>query len=171
MNYSSVLSRVVKTKAGKNALARYRRFWGLKSPPAIKVLDVPGMPKNGVLVGLGRCPALSVANGPRGEATKVKRSRHTGIVATNPSGTRLYILSGKSARRGGSRKLKFLGYAPMTEYIPTKAMEKSGTFKKGKWWQHKHHDNGGKWPKIYKDSAGNIIYAKGTYRVGKWIER
>jgi hypothetical protein len=48
-------------------------------------------------------------------------------------------------------------------------MENAGTFKIGKYWVHEHDDEGGKFPEVYKDGAGNFIYAPGTMRIDEWL--
>lgn len=103
-----------------------------------------------------------------GRATKFKRMRHAGTLACSPNGKKLYILR---SNRGLSKRKKLVGWATTTEYIPTRGIEKAGSFKSGQFWIHKHADDKGKWPKVYRDSNGNYHYGLGTYKVGKWIER
>ena len=169
--YRKQLKQVLGTKEGKAALKRYRAFTGLPYPPEIKVLEMPGpKAKTQVLVGMGYSPEVQVADGPEGQAQKVKKIKGKKLLATDASGRRMFVLSGQNSQ-AEKPELDFLGYAPETHYILTPGEEKAGTFKRGKYWVHEHLDEGGKWPKVYKDQAGNIVYGPGTFTVGKWIRR
>lgn len=164
--YSKYMTEAMRTRSGKKALARYRRFWGIKHPPTVKRYGSGG--KTTVLVGLGRSPAVSIADGPKGRAKKIRRIRHSGTLATDAGGRRLYILKSRG-REPGKKNLKFLGWSPTVEYIPTRAIEKSGSFKRNRHWIHKFGEEGGSWPKIFKDKNGNYVYSKSSFKVGKWI--
>ncbi len=167
---SAAIKRLASTKRGKKALSLHKRFWGIKHPPAIQRLNIPdGKRGQQIVVHLGRSPAIVLADGPRGRQKRIVRRRNKGIVVCDPSGRRLMILSKRSMNGSGPRR--FIGYAVRTEYIPTRAVEKAGTFKKGRHWIHDHHDEGGKWPKVYRDKAGNYHYGPSTLRVGKWMRR
>lgn len=175
--YREMLQRVSKSAGGRKALKKYKKFWGIPYPTNVSQFKIPGnLPGAGgrkgkaVLVGMGRSPMIVLANGPKGKATQIRRFRRKGVAAFNINGNRIYLLSGKQSRRKGS-KLKFIGWAAETHYVPTGPMEKAGTFKKGRYWVHEHHESGGKWPKAYVDSAGNVIYGPGTYRITDWIRR
>jgi hypothetical protein len=165
--YKQALEKVEKTSSGRKALARYRKFWGLEYPTSISQIDIPGVKKGETVVGMGTSPKVILADGPnKKSATRIRQVRGKRILATNTTGTRMYIV-GKGKNSG---KKRFVGWAPETHYVPTKAMEKAGTHKKGKYWVHLHNDDGGKWPKVFQ--AGNaFIYAPGTYRVTDWIRR
>jgi hypothetical protein len=169
--YAEALAKVESTAEGRKALRRYRSFTGLPFPPEIKTLNLPG-PKNKkvVLVGMGKSPEVQLADGDEYNVSKIKKLKGKRIAATDATGKRIYILSGRNAKAEDS-KLKFVGYAPETHYVLTPGEEKAGTFKRGKYWIHSHADSGGKWPKVYQDQVGNFVYGPGTYRVGKWIQR
>ena len=170
-SYDALMARILKMRGGREALKRYRRFWGIKHPPEIRVLNMPGPQKEMVLVGMGKSPALNLADGPEGRHRRKVRRAHKGIVACDASGRRIYILRGRNNSQR-KQKLKRLGHVPVTEYIPTAAIERAGSFKQKKWWIHNHgKSEGGKWPVAYEDQAGNVIYGRGSYRVGKWIEK
>jgi hypothetical protein len=161
-------------REAKQALRRFRKFWGLKRPT--KVLRVPplGVKKRGVLVSMGISPQVVLANGPRkGRGVKIRRIRQKMYAATDSTGKKIFLLKkGKSKLGRAPRgKLKFLGWVPETHYVPTKDLERAGTFKKGAYWTHKHDDKGGRWPKAFVDDRGNLIYKGGTFRVTDWIHR
>jgi hypothetical protein len=167
--YRDMLAQVTRTAKGRAALKRYRAFTGLPFPPEIKLVSLPG-PKNKttVLVGMGKSPALYVADGDKRSGAKGRKVRQKGLLATDASGRRMMILSGRGSK-DSRQKLKYLGRVPRTDYIMTPAEEKAGSKKAHKWWVHEQGESGGNWPKAYRDQAGNVIYAKGTYRVGEWI--
>lgn len=167
MDYQAAYRGLRSRRSGRKVLSRFKRFWGVKDPPKLKVVNSPGGGHID-LVGLGDCPHVNLADGPQGRCKRRWKLKKRGILACNPEGTRLYVLSGKSVP---GKPKKLLGYCPMTEYIPSVEIEKMGSFKKGRHWQHEHNERGGKWPKVYSDGKGNIIYGPGTYTVGKWIER
>lgn len=127
---------------------------------------MPG--KKMVLVGMGISPVLHLADGPsRQKAKRVVHKRHKMILAANVRGTKLWIV-----RKGIPKKpkLRFVGWSPTTDYIAFKD-QRSGR-KGNKYWTHSHNDEGGRWPKVFQDQAGNYHYARGTYRVkGPWIHR
>lgn len=166
MNYETAYRRLKKRRTGRRVLSRFRKFWGVDDPPKLKVIG--SGPGNIDLVDLGTCPHVNLADGPHGRSRRRWKIKKRGILACNPSGTRLYVLSGKTVP---GKPKRFLGYCPMTEYIPSVEIERMGSFKKGRHWQHEHNERGGRWPKLYSDGRGNIIYGRGSYRVGKWIER
>ena len=166
--YHELLSKATRSRKGKDALKRYRKFWGLRAPVALK--DMPG-PKNLTLVGMGSSPAVNLADGPdKKRSKKIIRRRHNGmILATNSAGNRMWIVG----KRGlpAKPRLTFAGWAPVTEYIPTPGMERAGTPKAKKHWVHRHDSGGGRWPKVYRDQSGNIHYGRGTFAVTDWIRR
>lgn len=168
--YSATLARLEKTGKGRKALSLFRRFWGVTTPTAIVTRTVPG-PKRKVrvMVGLGKCPAITLSDGPRGRAKKQRRVTLNGHLACDPSGRHMMIYGGPKFKRKFKRG--FLGFVASTEYIPTRAIENAGSFKARKWWKHEHSDEGGSWPKAHLTNDGNIVYSKGTYTVGKWIRR
>lgn len=157
-------------RASPRARGLLKRFWGVRNAPSIKLISgkLPGIGKNSTLVGLGQSPAVTIADGPKNRHTKIVRKIHHGQLVTNARGKRLFILTGKKPPGG---KLRFIGYAPQTEYVPYKGVETAGSFKKGKHWIHRHDDAGGRWPKVYMDQNGNYVYATGSYKIGKWIEK
>ncbi|NDQ57326.1 MAG: hypothetical protein GZ088_09675 [Acidipila sp.] len=164
--YKADYEEVARTNEGRKALRRYSSFTGLPFPP--EIIRGPGKK---ILVGMGRSPEVQLADGDARSVHKIKRVKQSRkLAATDADGKRIYILN-KSQRRDAGKKLRFAGYAPETHYVLTPGEEKAGTFKKGKYWIHSHSDEGGKWPKAYADQYGNLVYARGTYRVGKWIRR
>lgn len=143
----------------------FSRFWGVKTPPALNEMpDVPGIPKH--LVSLGISPAVTVADGTKRNHSRVFRIVRRGTLAATPDGKRMFILTGKAPKKKGTR---YIGRISQTEYIPHAGIEKSGSFKKGRHWVHEMGEEGGEWPKAYQDDAKNILYARGSYRIGKWI--
>lgn len=164
---AAAIVKATRTKQGKAAAARYKKFWGI--PPA-QVKTYKGAVKGmAVIASLGRSPGMYIANGPLSKATTITRTKHNGTLATDANGRRLMVLVGRHAP--DLKSLKPVGYAASTEYIPTRAMEKAGTFKKGARWIHHHSESGGHWPRLYRDRYGNYVYSTGTYRVGEWIRR
>jgi hypothetical protein len=168
----SALNRAKRTKAFRGAHSVFKRFWGVR-PTALTVRSLPG-PKSKVkiMVSLGKCPALTLANGPKGSATKEQRKRLSGcILACDAAGKKLFVKCSRSRRVRGKGK-RFLGWASVVEYIPTRSIERSGSFKSGKHWVHSFSDDHGKWPKAQEESDGTIALVGGTYRIaGKWLRR
>ena len=160
-----------KLPEGRKALRRYRAMSGLPFPPEIKLIPMPG-PKNKhvALAGVGKSPEVQIADGDERHVRRVRKIKGRGHVATDALGKRIYILRGKNLNASKPR-YKFVGHAPETHYVLSPGEEKAGAFKKGKYWVHSHLDEGGRWPKVFKDQAGNLVYGPGTYRVGKWIRR
>lgn len=157
------------------ALSRYKKFWGLKAPVKVHRIQGPATKKNGYLVGMGNCPVVVLANAKKkGRGVTIRKIRESRVAATDPSGRRIFLLSrgGKSKLgRAAKGKLKFIGWVPETHYIPTRGMERAGTFKKHAHWTHEHNDKGGRWPKAFVDDRGNVIYGRGTYRITDWIRK
>jgi len=169
--YAMEIEDVKKLPDGGKAFKRYQKFWGLPFPTEIKHLEVPGpKDKTIVLVGMGRSPEVQTSTAPKGKKGKKKVSKKNRIAAVDASGKRIWILNGKDSK-AGRQDLQDIGYVPETHYIPTGPMEKAGTFKRGKYWVHKHDDDGGEWPTAKMDQAGNIIYDESTYYVDDWIRR
>jgi hypothetical protein len=165
--YRRLLAMALATAEGRKALARYRKFSGLPWPTEILAIHTPGRRQRRTLVGLGRTPQVVIAR-RRGE--RPMRIRRNGIVTTNASGKRIMVLSGVDNHDSNPR-LQFVGFAAETHYHPTRAQEKAGTSKAGRYWVHKHDEGGGQWPRAFVDQAGNIVYGPGTYRVSNWIRR
>jgi len=152
---------------GRKALARYKKFWGIM-PTQIKVIKMPGpKSKTKYLVGMGRTGQGGKIIKADGSKTKAKGVRWA---ATDAAGKRIFLLSGRDSDAGHA-ELQDVGHAEETHYVPTNAQEDAGTFKKDKYWVHRHDDDGGKFPAVSKDQAGNYIYGPGTYRVTDWIRR
>ena len=165
-SYSAAMSTVVKTAKGRQALARFRKFWGVKHPPEIKILNAPGVPKNAVMVGMGTAPGLTLADGPKHRHKRTWRQRlRKSILVCTKDGRRMMILSGRSGR---GRK-RFVGFAAKVEYIPNHGLEAAKTFKTGKHWIHSLGEEGGTWPKVFTDGSGNYTFGPASYRIGKWI--
>jgi len=167
LEYRKNLKRVLSTKDGRAALKRYRKFWGLPFPTEIKIIETPGVKRaSRVLVGMGR-------SGKGGVFTDGKREWHpkgTKYVATDASGRKIFLFTGKDSSVG-KKRLKKVGKVEETHYVPTGPQEKAGTFKRGKYWVHRHDDAGGRFPDVFVDSAGNYEYGRGTYSVTDWIRR
>ncbi len=133
---------------------RYQQFWGV---PPRKVTRVGSSKKS--FVGLGRAPAIHLANGPKGKATKVRRVRLSRAkLITNSAGKRFWIWFGKKEI---GRPVRFLGYVAKTEYAPTAGVVRQGSPKSSaSVWQHKNGERGGNWPKLYEDKNGNYVYGR-----------
>lgn len=170
--YREELEKVSSIKEGKAALRKYRKFWGIPLPPEISEIEVPGKVGK-VLVGLGTTPYAFVADGPKGKSTKVRKIKGPFMAVCDSKGKRLMLIRKSNQHKSwsGPRKLTPIGWAPETHYVPSKDVEAAGSFKRGKYWVHKHDDDGGRWPKVSQDQAGNIIYAGSTLKIGKWMER
>ncbi len=171
----ALYSKVIKTSDGKKVAKRFKQFWGLKGPPSVKAIQ--GGPKGLIpLVGMGHTDQVHISTGNKGEkgkSTRVIRGRWN--VATERSGKHVLLLS-KRPMSGG---LKFVGYAPITYYVPPKDIEAAGTHKAGFVWKHEHGQADGKtvpknqltWPKVFADrdgkvdSSSNFVY--GSTKLGK----
>jgi hypothetical protein len=170
--FKARLKEFLKLRGGKAALARYRKFTGLPFPTEILVKEIPG-PKNKKipLVGMGKSP------GPQLEG-KAKVHGVTGklpyFVATDARGKRIFLLPPGNVT-GEKGRVQYAGKVAETHYVPTPAEEDAGTFKKAKYWVHRHNDAGGTHPDGFWVTGSNgkrmFVYAPGTYRVGQWIER
>jgi hypothetical protein len=165
--YRKVLERVQRSAQGRSALKAYELFWGIPYPPEIDIRKLGKDRSRATRVCLGISPAVFIAKKRGGKARKIPGKRR---LAFDPRSRRMMVLNMKSKGPVG-KNLSFLGYAPETHYIPTPAMERTGTFKTGKYWVHKHDDDGGKWPEVWVDSSGNFIYGQGTYKVDRWLRR
>jgi hypothetical protein len=164
--YKHMLTQALHTKGGRAALKRYRKFTGLPWPTEIIAVETPGRGKR-ALVGMGMTPNVVLADRRGGKPHKIRKK---GIVACSSNGRQIYILTGRDSKARNPR-LRHVGYAAETHYVPTKLEERAGTFKRGRYWVHKHDDAGGRWPKVFADQAGNIVYGRGTYKVTDWIRR
>lgn len=154
-------SRLVKTKDGKAVAKRFQRFWKIPCPPSVKIIG--GGPKGQTipLVGMGHTNQVHISSGQKGERGKRTRIvKGNWNVATEKTGKHVVLLSSRPL----NGKLKFVGYAPITFYIPPKDIEKAGTHKKGYVWKHKHGEADGKdiprekliWPKVFADRNGKV---------------
>ena len=168
--YKSFLSRVESTSQGKKALARFKKFWGIPLPTSIEEIE-SGKGRTRFLVGMGRSPVAVLSEGPKQNPGRIRKVRGSFMVATDTAGKRIYLIRKKNKGKAIGKNLTMVGYAPETHYVPSRAVEKAGSFKRNAYWIHKHDDEGGRWPRVYKDSSGNFIYGKGTYSVGKWIRK
>ena len=165
--FRALYEKVKATPEGRKALARYKRFWGIM-PTEIRTIELPG-PKGRTkfLVGMGRAGQGGKIQTEDGRKTKAKGAKY---VACDANGKRIFLLSGKNSSASVSR-LRRVGRAEETHYVPTASQERAGTFKRNKYWVHRHDDEGGKYPVVYRDQAGNYIYGPGTYSVTDWIRR
>lgn len=167
--YAKELGRVLRTSTGRKGLKKFRQFWSLPFPPELEADE--SLKKNLVLVGAGWTPGVFLASCPRKTpGCKEKSIRGKKKIAFDVNGRRIFILSNGSQKNFGKNQ-KFVGYATRTEYVPTKGMEAAGSDKANRHWVHDHEDEGGRWPKVFKDAAGNFIYAPGTLRINKWLRR
>jgi hypothetical protein len=172
INTQGVVNRVKRLKAFRVAQNVYGRFWGVDST-SLTVRSLPGPAKKvKILVGLGRCPALEIADGPKGRSSIIRRRGLTGrMLACDAKGKRLFVIrTGKRRVRSGKSK-RFLGWASAVEYVPTRSIEKAGSFKSNRIWRHLFSDDHGKWPKAFEGGDGTIALVGGTYKIGKWLRR
>lgn len=171
----ALYSKILKTGDGKKVDKRFKQFWGLKGPPSVRA--IPGGPKGLIpLVGMGHTDQVHISTGNKGEKgkkTRILRGRWN--VATERSGKHVILLS-KRPMSGG---LKFVGFVPITYYVPPKDIEAAGTHKAGFVWKHIHGAADGmkvpkhqlEWPKVYADrngkidSSSNFVY--GSTKLGK----
>jgi hypothetical protein len=160
--------RVKASPEGRQALARYKKFWGIM-PTEIKSGELPGgnQRRTKFLVGMGKAGKGGKILTPAGSTMTAKGAK---LVACDASGKQIILLSGKNST-APKAKLKEVGVVEETHYIPTSSQERAKTFKRGAYWVHKHNDDGGKFPKVYKDQAGNYVYGPGTYKVTDWIRK
>lgn len=162
----SVLNAILKLSQTRKGRGKYKQFWGV-DPDHVNIIPAPGKMK--VLVSAGTTPGVYLSDCPRdGAGCKQWKVPGRRRIAFDTSGRRIYILA-KGSQKNFGKGLKFVGYAHQSVYVPTKAMERAGSHKKNRIWIHRMGEEGGTWPKVYKDKAGNFIYARGTYRIGKWI--
>jgi hypothetical protein len=148
----------------KKGTKKFTAFWGV-SPRKIRNVAGPNL----VLVGAGNTTGVYLTDAPTRKNAKdnwVEGGKTK--IYFDTKGRKMVIL-GKGNQSKFGKGLKFVGYADETHYIPTRAIEKAGSFKAGTYWVHKHDDEGGRFPKVYKDLAGNFIYGPGTLRIGKWL--
>jgi hypothetical protein len=164
-DFRRLYRKVKGSSTGRKALARYKKFWGIM-PTGITEVEVPWGEGETVLVGMGKAGKGKIRL-PSGRTVGAKGSK---TVACDASGRRIVLLSGRN-KKGGKARLHEVGVAEETHYVPTPAMENAKTFKKGAYWVHRHDDDGGRFPKVFKDQAGNYVYGKGTYTVTDWIRR
>lgn len=168
-SFKTLLASALKRPQGRKALKRFKSFWGLKAPCSLR-LTADGK-QTPVLVSLGRCPCLEIADAPEGKHKRIRRVRMGGYLASNPQGTRLFVI--RNLKRGLSKGArKPLGFVAAAEYVPTTAMERAGTFKTGATWHHSFgKDEKGRWPRAWSDKNGNVIFGASTYRVaGRWLQ-
>lgn len=166
--FREALEQVERSAEGRKALARFRKFTGLPFPTDIRIIDMPGVgSRTKYLVGMGRAGKGGKIRTEDGKTTTAKGAKW---VATDASGKRIYLLTGRNSKKT-SKRLRKVGQVEETHYVPTAKQEKAGTFKKGKYWVHRHDDDGGRFPDVFVDDAGNYIYGRGTYSVTDWIRR
>ncbi len=160
--------RVKASPEGRQALKRYKKFWGIM-PTEITHVALPGGNQNRTkfLVGMGKAGSGGKIKTPDGKTITAKGAKK---VACDASGKQIMLLSGKNIN-AGQAKLKEVGKVLETHYVPSASQERAETFKRGAYWVHKHNDDGGRFPKVYKDQAGNFVYGKGTYKVTDWIRK
>lgn len=160
--YRKRLKRRTSSREGKEALRRFRAFTGVPYPPEILNIPAPG---NKTMVGMGKAPEIVYHDG-----RKVVRRKGSWFGVFNAKGRRIVLLNRRKGIPKHPRK-RYLGRMVETHYILPKGVEIAGSFKRGKYWIHEHKDEGGRWPKGFVDQNGNIWYAPGTYRIGRWIRR
>jgi len=157
-------------RIGRKALQKHKQFTGIPLPTRIDELN-DGRRKKTALVVMGTEPFVLVADGPRNRHSKIRKYRGKWVATTTPNGKKIIILKNGRAGKGFGKGLRFVGWMPETHYVLNKRVENAGSHKRGKYWIHKHDDEGGKWPRASVDREGNIHYSPGTYRVGAWIRR
>lgn len=179
-NSRKVYRDVIKTKAGQETAKRFKQFWKIPCPPSVK--GIPGGPKTTIpLMGMGTTDKVVLSSGNKGEHGKRERTiKGNWNVASDKTGKHVLML-GKRPMSGG---LKFVGYAPVTFYIPPADVERAGTHKKGFVWKHKHGEADGtkiprnelEWPKVYADrdgkvdSSSNFVYGKTKHgKITTWM--
>ncbi len=172
--YRQMYKWITSTKDGRKVERGFKEFWNLPFPPEIKM--VKGGAKNRIipLIGMGEAPEIHLSTenkGGRGKKTVVKGKWK---IATDASRKHLIILGDRPIKK----PFKFVGYAPETNYIPSKDIEehleallKAGWLtneqaaKLGKWWRHLHGENDSvkqvsenklKWPAMYADRNGKV---------------
>jgi hypothetical protein len=162
--YRDRLRGVLKTRRGRKAERRRRLFWG--TPYPTEIAEFGGSGRRVPMAGMGRTTEVMIA--PK-RGARPRRIRGSWAGAFDSSGRVIYLFT----KRGLPPKprWRFVGYAAETHYLPTAAIEKAGSHKRGKYWVHEHADEGGKWPKVFQDQWGNFRYGKGTYKIGKWIRK
>ena len=170
-DFKAMLKEVLKLRGGKAALARYQKFTGLPFPTEILVKELPGPKDKKIpLVGMGKSPGPQFEGKPELRGTT---NRLPWYVASDARGRQIFLLPPGDVK--GSGKVKYAGKVRETIYVLTPEEEKAGTFKRFKFWIHKHNDDGGKHPDGYWVTGTNgkrmFVYAPGSYRVNKWIER
>lgn len=173
--YQSLRAAASRTKTGRAVAHRFKRFWGVKEPP--KITLVQGGPKRLTwIAGMGITPQVTLVSAQKGTRGHVTRRAIKGhwMIATEKSGRHIIILSHRRPVKG---KFKPVGYAPETRYIPTRDLEEAGTPKAGKYWRHLHGRADSEklkrlphsklvWPLVYADRNGkvapdsNFIYDK-----------
>jgi hypothetical protein len=157
--------------AARKGLKLFRRFWGLKAPERIVLMDDGKKSGLKFLVGLGVSNQLHLSQQDRKPGQKQAKGKRVvhgrWTVATDAAGRRILFLSGRAVKP----PFRFVGYAPETHYIPTGDLERAGTHKRGRHWRHLHgqRDPGAtwlqklpesklRWPKVYADRSGNYMY-------------
>jgi len=149
-------------KGGRKVAGKFSQFNGIPVPT--EIMELRGHGKKVPFAGMGKVPWIEVADGNR-----KRRVRGPWLGAFSGSGRNIWLFK----RRGMPKKSrwKYLGRVVKTVYEPTRDMERAGSPKAGTQWHHEHHDERGKWPKAFMDQNGNVRYARGTYRIGRWIRR
>jgi len=164
--FKPLYQRVKSSPEGRKALSRYKKFWGVM-PHELRVVELPGPEKQTrFLVGMGRAGRGKIRT-KGGKAVSTKGAK---MVACDADGRQIILLSGRNSS-APQAKLKEVGVVEETHYVPTAELERSKTFKRNAYWVHKHNDDGGRFPKVYRDQAGNYVYGRGTYTVTDWIRR
>lgn len=168
--YKSFMRALRRSRDGRKLEARYRRFHGVKAVPSVKLIGTGGKRKNLFMV--GDTPHVFVED--HGRERKI---RYPGIVASNASGTQLWVIK-KGAPGLGTKWRPLKSRIPRTDYVVPTEIEKlraaDARSKKAThtFWTHSHNESGGTPPRAEIDEYGNIRYKRGTYRVkGLWLRR
>lgn len=167
---------IVRTKDGKKVAGLFKQFWKLSCPPSVKLVKGDGKKAITPLMVMGNTTSVFLATGNKGERGKQQREiKGKWIGATERDGKHVILLT----NRPFEGKLKFVGYAPRTDYVPPADVEKAGSHKAGFHWKHIHGASDGKnipqseleWPKVYADRNGkvdgNSNFVYGTTKHGK----
>lgn len=171
--------RLMKTEAGRAVNGLFKKFFKLSCPPTIRIVPGDGKKEITPLMVMGGTKEAFIATGNKGERGKnTKTIKGNWIGATERSGKHVILLAnnGKRAFEGG---LKFVGYAPRTDYVLTRDVEAAGSHKSGFHWKHIHGAKDGRniplkeleWPKVYADRDGkvdgNSNFVYGTTKHGR----
>jgi hypothetical protein len=161
--YRKALASVRKRADGRKALGIFRAFTGVKEPPTVKLF---GRGRMRMLVGLGKCPAVTIADGPKGKFSKKRRISLKGaMLASNASGSRLFIIRDMKRGLDFSGPKRKVGYAAGVEYKMSPDLIKAGSSKGDEHYTHEMGEEGGYYPMVKMDPRGNLHFGPASYAV------